>query len=375
MVNSRKNLKRDSYTELHHIVPRSVYGKNILSEEGLSHVNDPKNIVELTGREHFVAHWLLYRAFPNVMQFAGAFHAMASMSNSHHHRYTPSSRAIEEARKAYADSLKLPVAQYSLEGQLIQIFDTTEDAAIEVNSNVSNISAACNEENQVNNIKGFLWRRFEKNPSEKIKPYINQNDESSLMVHEYDLSGKFIQSFSSIREASRNDIPRSGLKSKYRNKPIHSKNNWYVISDEMPKPKIEVKKQNTQRRRVHQIDPKTGVIVKTWNSTREPQKVLGISNVSSVCNGKRKSMGGFIWKYAEEEYELNIAEHKRKLPRAYSIIIYKNEKIIGEFESLRKAESSTGIKRALLSKILKTKKPEKGIYVEKRNVNVSQQGK
>ena len=119
----------------------------------------------------------------------------------------------------------------------------------------------------------------------------------------------------------------------------------------MPKPKIEVKKQNTQRRRVHQIDPKTGVIVKTWNSTREPQKVLGISNVSSVCNGKRKSMGGFIWKYAEEEYELNIAEHKRKLPRAYSIIIYKNEKIIGEFESLRKAESSTGIKRALLSKI------------------------
>ena len=86
-------------------------------------------------------------------------------------------------------------------------------------------------------------------------------------------------------------------------------------------------------------------------------------------------MGGFIWKYAEEEYELNIAEHKRKLPRAYSIIIYKNEKIIGEFESLRKAESSTGIKRALLSKILKTKKPEKGIYVEKRNVNVSQQGK
>lgn len=328
--------------------------------------------MELTGREHFVAHWLLYRAFPNVMQFAGAFHAMASMSNSHHYRYTPSSRAIEEARKAYADSLKLPVAQYSLDGQLLKIFNTTEDAAIEVNSNVSNISAACNEENQVNNIKGFLWRRFEKTPLEKIQPYINQNEESSLMVHEYDLKGNFIQSFGSIREASRNNVERSALKSKYRNKPIHSKNNWYIISNELPNPKIEVKKQNTQRRRVHQIDPSTGEIIKTWNSTREPQKILGISNVYSVCNGKRKSMGGFIWKYAEEEYELNLKDHKIKLARAYSIIIYKNENIIGEFESLRKAESSTGIKRALLSKILKTKKSEKGIYVEKKNKDVPQ---
>lgn len=215
---------------------------------------------------------------------------MASMSNSHQFRYTPSSRAIEEARKAYADTLKLPVAQYSLDGRLIKIFDTTEDAAIEVNSNVSNTSAACNEENQVNNIKGFLWRRFDKSPLEKIEPYINQNDESSLMVHKYDLKGNFIQSYSSIREASRNNVERSALKSKYRNKPIHSKNNWYLISNDQPKPKIEVKKQNTQRRRVHQIDPKTGEIIKTWNSSREPQKVLGISNVSSVCNGKRMEL-------------------------------------------------------------------------------------
>lgn len=365
LVNSRKDLDRDGYTELHHIVPRSVFGLNILTESHLTHVDDPKNIVELTGREHFVAHWLLYRAFPNVKQFAGAFHAMAAMSNDHQFRYTPSSRAIEEARMAYADSMKLPVAQYTLQGEFVQVFETTEDAAIAVNSNVSNISAACTNDNYVNNVKGFLWRRFDKVPGKNIQPYINQNDESSLPVHEYNLMGKYLRSFSSVREASREGVPRSGLKKMYRDKPMHAKDKWYIISDKTPEPHIDVKKSATQRRRVHQIDPTSGKIIRTWNSTREPQRELGISGVSSVCKGKRKTMGGFIWKYAEEDYNLDLDEHKRKLSRAYSIAVYKDGKVIGEFDSLRQAEKETGIKRYFLAKILKSDKILDGVYVER----------
>ena len=298
------------------------------------------------------------------MQFAGAFHAMASMSNLNHFRYTPSSRAIEEARKAYADSLKLPVAQYSLEGNLIKVFKTTEEASKKLNANVHNISAACNEENQVNNVRGFQWRRFEKYPPKKISPYINQNDESSIKVHEYDLEGNYLKSYDSIREASRNNISRSTLRSKYRNKAIHSNNKWYVITNEKHKDKIEVKKQKTQRRIVHQIDINNGEIIKTWNSVREPERVLGISNISAVCKGKRKTMGGFIWKYAEEDYELNLSDHIPKLPRANSIRIFKDKNLIGEFKSLRKAEKITGYKRSFLSKILKKKSTINGVFVE-----------
>lgn len=48
LVDSRKLLARDGYTEAHHIVPASLGGSN-----------NPENFVKLTAREHFVAHLLL----------------------------------------------------------------------------------------------------------------------------------------------------------------------------------------------------------------------------------------------------------------------------------------------------------------------------
>jgi len=354
LVHSRQSLSRDCYLEKHHIVPKSVYGKSILKENHLQHVDDPMNIVELTGREHFVAHWLLHRAFPKVRNFAAAFHAMAAMSNWYHSRYTPSSRAIEEARIANADSMKLPVAKYSLSGELLKCFDTTEEAAAEVGSSVHNISAACNLENQVNNIKGFQWRRFEGEPPTSIDPYINQNDESSLSVHEYDLKGNYIKSYSSIRAAAGEGVNRSSLKLEYRDKPIFSKDKWYIVSTSKPAISIKVKKTGTQRRKVLQIDPNTCEIIKVWGSTREPQRVLGISNVSSVCKGQRKTMGGFIWKYAEEDLQLNLRDHKSKLPRAKAIEVYLDGVYLGIYLSLRKAEEGTSIPRQKLAIALKS---------------------
>jgi hypothetical protein len=46
-ANSR-TLPDDVYTECHHIIPKSLGGSN-----------SKDNLVDLTGREHFVCHWLL----------------------------------------------------------------------------------------------------------------------------------------------------------------------------------------------------------------------------------------------------------------------------------------------------------------------------
>lgn len=50
IAGTRSRAKPDGYTERHHIVPRSLGGRN-----------NKTNIVVLTAREHFVAHLLLYR--------------------------------------------------------------------------------------------------------------------------------------------------------------------------------------------------------------------------------------------------------------------------------------------------------------------------
>lgn len=43
-----------------------------------------------------------------------------------------------------------------------------------------------------------------------------------------------------------------------------------------------------------------GLFVKTWESAREIERELGLakSNFSKCCKGKRKTAGGFIWRFA-----------------------------------------------------------------------------
>ena len=85
----------NDYYELHHIIPKCMGGDN-----------DKENVVRLTYREHFIAHWLLHREYPTNGSLAASFHIMAfgtawrSARKERGNGYTPSSRQLEEARMA-----------------------------------------------------------------------------------------------------------------------------------------------------------------------------------------------------------------------------------------------------------------------------------
>ena len=53
--NAKERDMVDGYTEIHHIIPRSEGGSN-----------DKDNLVELTPKEHYVAHKLMYMDNPNI---------------------------------------------------------------------------------------------------------------------------------------------------------------------------------------------------------------------------------------------------------------------------------------------------------------------
>ena len=48
---------------------------------------------------------------------------------------------------------------------------------------------------------------------------------------------------------------------------------------------------------------KSGEIIRKWQSASEVKRVLDINNshIIACCKGKRKSAGGFIWKYKEKD--------------------------------------------------------------------------
>lgn len=61
------------------------------------------------------------------------------------------------------------------------------------------------------------------------------------------------------------------------------------------------RKNEQSYRAVLQIDNETNEIIKEWECIAEVKRILNINcfNISSVCSGKRKSAGGFKWRYKE----------------------------------------------------------------------------
>ena len=54
------------------------------------------------------------------------------------------------------------------------------------------------------------------------------------------------------------------------------------------------------RKSICQIDKTNGCIIREWSSMIDVERELGIDHtkICNCCKGKRKSTGGFIWKYA-----------------------------------------------------------------------------
>lgn len=133
IIYKARNLERDGYLELHHIIPRSIFGEGLLNQNGILGVNHDDNLVYLSAREHFVAHWLLHRAFPKNKKLGLAFWAMPGMISPDHKRdYLPSSRAIAEAREAAVNARKTPILQYNLNGNFVTEFKSLNDASEKV---------------------------------------------------------------------------------------------------------------------------------------------------------------------------------------------------------------------------------------------------
>lgn len=93
-----KQKRSGFYFEGHHIVPKCKGGTG-----NSTRAKNNLNIVLLTAREHFLAHWLLWRIYGD-RQMALAFHKM--MSNTKNTNRVTNSRAYEEARLAFSETNK-----------------------------------------------------------------------------------------------------------------------------------------------------------------------------------------------------------------------------------------------------------------------------
>lgn len=83
------------YAEKHHIIPRCMGGDN-----------SPENLVRLTAKEHFVAHRLLVRIYPENPKLVYALWSMFMKGKKTQERFTPSARIYEATKLAMSALFK-----------------------------------------------------------------------------------------------------------------------------------------------------------------------------------------------------------------------------------------------------------------------------
>ena len=89
----RRSHKKFVYYENHHIIPKCVGGSD-----------DSHNRILLTAREHFVAHQLLVKIYPNEYKLVFALRLMCANSNKNHVR---NNREYEWIKKAISNATSI----------------------------------------------------------------------------------------------------------------------------------------------------------------------------------------------------------------------------------------------------------------------------
>lgn len=128
----------------------------------------------------------------------------------------------------------------------------------------------------------------------------NLSNISGISVKQYDETGKLINNFSSYQEAEEKlgifNISTAALKG-------NRAGGFYWISEKSPY-KIEelLKKPYGKELKCKPINQYTldGTFIASYNSVKEAAQKYCNSHIGDVCNGRRKSAAGFIWKWAEK---------------------------------------------------------------------------
>lgn len=171
------------YIEKHHIIPKSEGG-----------TDEESNLVNLTAREHFIAHWLLYRADTNNNKRAFAFWRMCNGQGKIKDAdwYIPSSRAYEEAKIAWSHAI-----QHKLKGRK-KSKEHVEKVAL------ANRGKKRSFEAKQNMSKAAKKRKISQGFYKMVESRKIQDKKQQKVVYKMDpITGEILQEFSSLKEASR----------------------------------------------------------------------------------------------------------------------------------------------------------------------------
>lgn len=198
-----------------------------------------------------------------------------------------------------------PIVQFSLLGEQIKLFSSIKSAAEELKLYPAQISKSCRLKNNYR-AGDFLWRYLKDvEEGQQIEKYTNPR---SRKVYQYNLEGKYIQDYNSLIDAAEDlNLNSSNLTTCCQGKQKTVGGfQWSYEKKDFLSPVINDRNQNhtwsSNKRKICQYS-KSGDFIAVFESAHEAARInniKGSSHITECCNGKRKTCGGYIWKYIEE---------------------------------------------------------------------------
>ena len=265
------------YTERHHIIPKSENG-----------TDEQSNIVRLTAREHFLAHWLLYRSNPSIKSRAFSFWRMCNGRGSTppEHWITISSRCYEESRLAHSKALsealkgKKKSAEHARKvGLAVKGQKRTEQQKIKLRKP------------HIMTEDGLRRLRLSKQGKTPV------NAKKVAMIDKETL--RELKTFNSLKEAA--DFVRlhsSNIHQAIKNGSLAGNYRWKYQDQLVYKKNISIQEKLGKKIIQYSID---GILIKEWVSLSTAAKELNISStgICNCCKNKTQSFKGFKWSYAD----------------------------------------------------------------------------
>jgi len=186
----------------------------------------------------------------------------------------------------------MKVAQYDLDGNLIQTFNSMAEASRKTNISNGHISKCVSIDYSNTSAGNFMWRSFETEPLLKIPSY-NRGKAHTRSILIFDKDKNFIKETNTVKEAAE-FCGVQKLETIYRNLKNQTLMKWKYYVQYKDDDKIEKK--------VNQYDL-DGNLIQTFNSPQEAcEKFNNLrysSSIYSALRGYQKTAYEFLWEFAE----------------------------------------------------------------------------
>ena len=171
--------------ERHHIKPRCIGGTDEIF-----------NLIDLTPREHYIAHKLLAEEYPNEEKIVCAWHFMSVIKQS---RYQATPEEYAASREAIIRSQGEEVYQLDNDGNIIACFVSAREAGRQLNTSYSHIVECCNKDRY--QVKGYFWQTAKDYIQNGFNP--KKYNGNKTKVFQYNLDGSYINTYASFADAGR----------------------------------------------------------------------------------------------------------------------------------------------------------------------------